>query len=191
MPEPFLYEKLDSLSEAGFLRPMPDYIGTNLASGIVLREYQRQAFQNFVTYYENENLRRNKQVHTLFHMATGSGKTVIMAGCMLYLYTQGYRRFLFFVNQTSILEKTKLNFTDATSGKYLFADEIEYIGRKVRIKAVDNFSGISPWDDDIYISSSRQRKNCISISLSLRRIASRWQILKTTRLYSFLMKATM
>ncbi len=158
MAEQFLYEKLDSLSEAGFLQPMPDYIGANLSSNIVLREYQRQAFQNFVTYYENENLRKNKQVHTLFHMATGSGKTVIMAGLILYLYAQGYRRFLFFVNQTSILEKTKLNFTDTTSSKYLFADEIEYLGKKVRIKSVDNFSGISPWDDDIYIIFTSTQK---------------------------------
>lgn len=87
---------------------VPEFIDTNLASTIELREYQIRAFQNFITYYENDKLRKNKQVHTLFHMATGSGKTVIMAGLILYLYAKGYRRFLFFVNQTSILEKTKL-----------------------------------------------------------------------------------
>jgi type III restriction enzyme len=31
-------------------------------------------------------------------MATGSGKTLVMAGLMLYLYEKGYRNFLFFVN---------------------------------------------------------------------------------------------
>lgn len=158
MAEHFLYETLDSLSEAGLLKPVPPYIGANLAPSIVLREYQNRAFQNFITYYENDSLRKNKQVHTLFHMATGSGKTVIMAGLILYLYAQGYRRFLFFVNQTSILEKTKLNFTDPQSSKYLFADEIEYLGKKVHIKAVDNFSGISAWDEDIYIIFTSTQK---------------------------------
>ena len=147
----FLYETLDSLNEAGALVDVPEFIDTNLASTIELREYQIRAFQNFITYYENDKLRKNKQVHTLFHMATGSGKTVIMAGLILYLYAKGYRRFLFFVNQTSILEKTKLNFTDATSSKYLFSDTLEYLGRKIKIKSVDNFSGISAWDEDIYI----------------------------------------
>ena len=91
----FLYETLDALASAGMLSPMPDIIKHNLASSIQLREYQVQAFQNFITYFENENLRNNNQVHTLFHMATGSGKTIIMAGLILYLYTKGYRKFLF------------------------------------------------------------------------------------------------
>ena len=91
-------------------------------------------------YYENDKLKKNKQVHTLFHMATGSGKTVIMAGLILYLYTKGYRKFLFFVNQTNILEKTIENFTNPLSSKYLFNDVIEYLGNKINIKKVDNFS---------------------------------------------------
>ncbi len=40
-------------------------------------------------------------------MATGSGKTLIMAGLMLYLYKQGYRNFLFFVNLSNIVEKNE------------------------------------------------------------------------------------
>ena len=49
-------------------------------------------------------------LHLLFNMATGSGKTLIMAGLILYLYEKGYRNFLFFVNSTNIIEKTKDNF---------------------------------------------------------------------------------
>ncbi len=154
----FFYETLDALADAGALVDVPEYIESNLAPTIELREYQKRAFQNFITYYENDNLRKNKQVHTLFHMATGSGKTVIMAGLILYLYAKGYRRFLFFVNQTSILEKTKLNFIDPASTKYLFADTLEYLGQKIKIKAVDNFSGISPWDNDIYICFTSTQK---------------------------------
>jgi type III restriction enzyme len=82
--------------------------------------------------------------HLLFHMATGSGKTLIMAGAMLYLYEQGYRNFLFFVNHTNIVEKTKDNFLNAGSSKYLFAQQIEVNGKRVEIRKVDNFQGTSP-----------------------------------------------
>ena len=72
-------------------------------------------------------------------MATGSGKTLIMAGLMLYLYKQGYRNFLFFVNLSNIVEKTRENFRNPTSSKYLFADEIVLDGERIRINQVDNF----------------------------------------------------
>ena len=55
----------------------------------------------------------------LFHMATGSGKTYIMAGLMLYLYKKGYRNFVFFVNSTNIIEKTKQNFLSSSVNIYL------------------------------------------------------------------------
>ncbi len=60
----------------------------------------------------------------MFEMATGSGKTLVMAGLILECYKQGYQNFIFFVNSTSILEKTKLNFTDSASSKYLFSENI-------------------------------------------------------------------
>lgn len=148
MEEQFLYQKLDVLKEAGLSVELPEIINKGLSKNIVLREYQVDAFTNFVGYFENEGLRKNKQIHTLFHMATGSGKTVIMAGLILYLYTKGYRKFLFFVNQTNILEKTIDNFMNPLSTKYLFNDVIEHLGNKIRIKRVNNFSG-DVLDDDI------------------------------------------
>ena len=47
--------------------------------------------------------------------------------------------FLFFVNQTNILEKTKDNFINILSSKYLFDEDLNYFGEKVKINAVDNF----------------------------------------------------
>jgi hypothetical protein len=44
----------------------------------------------------------------------------MMAGLILYLYEQGYRNFLFFVNRGQIVEKTKDNFINQFSSKYLF-----------------------------------------------------------------------
>lgn len=157
MAEPFLYEKLDTLKEINELAPMPDIIEHSLSRNIILREYQKQAFQYFVTYFEKDGLRKNKQIHTLFHMATGSGKTVMMAGLILYLYTKGYRKFLFFVNQTNILKKTEENFLNALSSKYLFADNLSYLGMKIKVKKVERFSDTA-LDDDIELLFTTTQK---------------------------------
>lgn len=158
MDSKFLYEELDSIKKFGFLKELPDIIESGLSENILLRDYQKEAFQYFITYMENEELSKNKQIHTLFHMATGSGKTVIMAGLILYLYTKGYRNFLFFVNQTNILEKTKENFLNALSNKYLFSKEIEYLGDRVKIKEVDNFMRLNSLSSDINICFTTTQK---------------------------------
>jgi len=157
MSEQFLYEKLDVAKEVGMSIDFPEIIKTGLSKKISLREYQIDAFTNFALYFGNNGLRKNKQIHTLFHMATGSGKTVIMAGLILYLYTKGYRKFLFFVNQTSVLEKTIDNFINPLSNKYLFNDAVEYLGKKVKIERVENFSG-NVLDDDIEILFTTTQK---------------------------------
>ena len=139
MADQYLYQKLDALKEFGSLRVLPTYIKSNLNFNIILRDYQEEAFRYFISYIESD-LKKNKQIHTLFHMATGSGKTVIMAGLILYLYMQGYRKFLFFVNQSNIIEKTKENFLNKNSIKYLFAENIEFMGEQVQVKEVENFA---------------------------------------------------
>ena len=148
----FLYEKLNTLSSAGFCKEFPKFIEENLTSSLDLRAYQKKAFQNFVTYYENDNLRNqdnNYPLQVLFHMATGSGKTVIMAGLIIYLYSRGYRNFLFFVNSDNIIKKTKENFLNGTSSKYLFNSSINIDGTYVKIREVDNFQDTNA--DDINI----------------------------------------
>lgn len=157
MAEQFLYEKLDVAKEFGMSVDFPEIIKSGLSKRISLREYQIDALTNFALYFGNDGLRKNKQVHTLFHMATGSGKTVIMAGLILYLYTKGYRKFLFFVNQSNVLEKTIDNFINPLSNKYLFNDVVEYLGKKVKIKRVENFSG-NVLDDDIEILFTTTQK---------------------------------
>ena len=144
---PFLYEKIDTLREVGVLKELPQYIPDNLNPNFELRPYQTAAFENFITYFENDKLCQ-KPTQTLFHMATGSGKTLIMAGLMLYLYKQGYRNFLFFVNLSNIVQKTKENFLNSLSSKYLFADEITIDGEKIKIKEVSNFQ----YSDDTAIN---------------------------------------
>lgn len=133
----FLYEKIDALREYGSSAVLPSYIPENLNPNFELRPYQKQAFENFITHFQSRS--RPKPTQVLFHMATGSGKTLIMAGLMLYLYKQGYRNFLFFVNLSNIVEKTRENFRNPASTKYLFADEIVLDGERIRINQVDNF----------------------------------------------------
>lgn len=135
---PFLYEKIDTLREFGTSKEVPKYISENLNSNFELRPYQTAAFENFITYFESDKLCQ-KPTQTLFHMATGSGKTLIMAGLILYLYKKGYRNFLFFVNLSNIVQKTKENFLNKISSKYLFSEEITIDGEKVPIKEVANF----------------------------------------------------
>lgn len=161
----FLYEELDSIKKFGFLKELPDIIEAGLSEKIFLRDYQKEAFQYFITYMENKELSKNKQIHTLFHMATGSGKTVIMAGLILYLYTKGYRNFLFFVNQTNILKKTQENFLSAPSNKYLFSSEIEYLGDRVKIKEVYNFRGLNRLSNDINICFTTTQKLQLDLSV--------------------------
>jgi type III restriction enzyme len=136
----YLYEQIEQAKNFGAYKELPKYIPDNLNPSFELRPYQKDAFCNFITYFENEALCR-KPTQTLFHMATGSGKTLIMAGLMLYLFKQGYRNFLFFVNLSNIVQKTFLN---RTSSKYLFADEINIDGEKVKIREVNNFQASDP-----------------------------------------------
>ncbi len=145
----WLYEKIENAKELGLGQEFPQFIKDNLNPTFEIRPYQKEAFCNFITYFENANLHKDKSVHTLFHMATGSGKTLIMAGLLLYLYKQGYRNFLFFVNLSQIVKKTEDNFLNATSTKYLFAPKINIDGKEVKIRKVTSFSDCNK--DDINI----------------------------------------
>ncbi len=161
--EKFLFEKIEAIEEGGFLSDLPPVILPSLSPKIVLRDYQDKAFRYFATYYESQNLHKNKQIHTLFHMATGSGKTVIMAGLILYLYSKGYRKFLFFVNQSNIVDKTKDNFIEQASPKYLFSDTIKYLGEHVKIHKVNKFSDHQI--DDVEICFSTVQKLHLDLML--------------------------
>lgn len=156
MNDRYLYEEVEVIEKAGYLGELPEYIPVNLSESIELRDYQELAFRYFISYAENDNLRKNKQLHTLFHMATGSGKTVIMAGLIFYLYAQGYRNFLFFVNQTNILEKTKENFLNPASGKYLFAESPSLYGDHISISEVENFAHSNPEGINLCFTTTQQ-----------------------------------
>lgn len=141
-----LYEELKSLAfeyELSKVKPEDySYITENLK--FPLYDWQKTAIENFLL---NEKIRKAKiskgevvpPNHLMFNMATGSGKTLVMAALILYYYKQGYRNFIFFVNQNAILGKTQANFIDNTHNKYLFSENIVIDGVRVKIREVELF----------------------------------------------------
>ena len=133
-----LYEDFDSAKRLGVKFPdVPKHIRDNLR--YELRPYQEEAISRWLHYmdfYPNKKM----PVQLLFNMATGSGKTLIMAAQILDLYKRGYRNFIYFVNSTNIIEKTISNFADQSSNKYLFTDNIIIDGENVKINPVSSFN---------------------------------------------------
>ena len=112
---------------------IPEYISGNLKYPFF--DWQKNAFENLLTYESIKEIENPKEpTHLMFNMATGTGKTLVMASCILHYYKKGYRKFIFFVNQKNIIYKTENNFIDSNHNKYLFADKIviddETIDRK-------------------------------------------------------------
>lgn len=124
----------------GITKPgIPDYIKDNLKHEFF--DWQNEALQNFLTY---EAIRERENAadpcHLMFNMATGTGKTLLMAAAILYYYKQEYRHFVFFVNQNNIVDKTENNFIDSTHTKYLFKEKVVIDDKTVTIKKVNTFS---------------------------------------------------
>lgn len=146
----FLYEDLNTVSKMGLLKKeIPEYLSNNLNSKFVLRPYQVEALARFFHCQNRDFPNKEWPLHVLFNMATGSGKTLIMAGLIIYLHKKGYRNFLFFVNSTNIIEKTKDNFLNSLSSKFLFNENIRIEDKLVHVVPVTNFDGINPNDINI------------------------------------------
>ena len=134
----YLYEKIGSAIEFG--TPIPEileYVSNNLKYEFF--DWQKKAFEYFLL-NENKQKKENEPTHLMFNMATGTGKTLLMASTILYYYKQGYRHFIFFVNQNNIVDKTENNFIDSTHNKYLFKNKIVIDDITINIKKVETFS---------------------------------------------------
>ncbi|MFP6172569.1 DEAD/DEAH box helicase family protein [Helicobacter pylori] len=144
---------------------LPTHITNNLKKE--LRDYQKQAIYNYLEKRQSHPT----QKHFMFEMATGSGKTLVMAGLILECCKQGYQNFIFFVNSTSILEKTKLNFTDSVSSKYLFSENININDENTEIKSINNLNESHNNAINIYFSTiqglfslfTRAKENAITL----------------------------
>jgi len=136
-----LYEQIKTAVEFGTPVPeVPEYVSNNLK--YTFFGWQEKAFEYFLVNEQHKKI-ANEPTHLLFNMATGSGKTMVMASLILYYYKQGYRHFLFFVNQNNIVDKTENNFIDSTHDKYLFTEKIVIDDHIIPVKKVDAFSDAS------------------------------------------------
>lgn len=135
---------------------IPDYLYANLSHN--LRPYQEEALRHFM-YTQQSNVADLSFHHLLFHMATGSGKTLVLAATILYLFKEkGHQNFIFFVNSDAIIKKTFDNLTNTASPKYLFNSEgIVIDGSPVTIQVVDVFPAL-PADHTIYLKLTTIQK---------------------------------
>ena len=118
---------------------LPSYLTQNLR--FPARPYQQAALQRWLNYLADKP---DLPIQLLFNLATGAGKTYLMAALMLDLYRRGRRNFIFFVNSTNILEKTRDNFIHSGSSKYLFASQVMVDGRHVSIREIKQLSESDP-----------------------------------------------
>ena len=136
------YDKSRSVQKelAHYRDELPAHITENIRLDYTIRTYQKEAFGRLLHYLDNDP---PENTHLLFEMATGSGKTLVMAGIILHMYSLGYRNFLFFVNSQNIVAKTLENFCRPLSRKYLFAPVVTIDGQRVAVREVENFANAS------------------------------------------------
>ncbi|HFC6295849.1 TPA: DEAD/DEAH box helicase family protein [Neisseria meningitidis] len=140
------------------LLEMPEFTSKNLKYDFF--EWQKSALENFLIFDRTSKLDdfpdlKNKPTHLLFNMATGAGKTMMMAALILYYFEKGYRHFLFFVNQNNIVDKTENNFIDPAHAKFLFTEKILQGDTVIPIRKVEMFS---PHSDGIEIKFTSIQK---------------------------------
>lgn len=127
---------------------IPEYITSNLKHEFWY--WQKEALQYFMAYddpeYEYEKP-ENEPTHLMFNMATGTGKTMLMAGLILHYYKKGYKHFIFFVNQNNIVDKTENNFINKEHTKYEFQPNVVIDDKTITIRKVETFDDT----DDIQI----------------------------------------
>lgn len=139
---------------AYFRKLAPPFVNQNLRKKYQERDYQQEAFGRFDYYWNTyKNNQDTLPLQLLFHMATGSGKTLVMAGLIIYLYEKGYRNFLFFVNSNNIIDKTRDNFLNAHSSKYLFSDQLSIDEKKFQIKEAGNFQSSEKDNVNIFFTT--------------------------------------
>lgn len=136
-----------------FLNQLPNlyYIDENLKH--TLRRYQQSALL-YLNWSQKQVDANEKYNQLMFNMATGSGKTDVMAAVILYLFKEfKYTNFLFVSNTTAVVDKTKENFLNTVSAKYLFSAPINIDGERIDIKSVESFP-INQEPNTIYLKLS-------------------------------------
>ena len=159
MPRELLLNQLKRFDEPGLFNlnyQLPEYLKYNLKEN--LRSYQTEALRYFHYSQFKQDVANKNFKHLLFNMATGSGKTMVMASAILYLFKEyGYQNYIFFVHTDAIIQKTKENLLNKLSSKYLFTQSLEIEGERIVIEAVDTFPR-QPSKNTIYLKLSTIHK---------------------------------
>lgn len=114
---------------------LPQYILDNLKHQP--RPYQSEAIRYFHYTQTLKVFKYREPRQLMFNMATGSGKTDLMAGLILYLYKEkGYQNFIFTVNTNGVLNKTIDNLTNDKSVKFLFKSHLEVDRERITINQI-------------------------------------------------------
>jgi type III restriction enzyme len=160
-----LYETINTQKEAlKSFNPevfdIPRFITNNLKYDFF--DWQREAIENLLYFDNPKSKLQITPTHLMFNMATGTGKTMLMASTILYYYNKGYRHFIFFVNQNNIIDKTENNFIDSSHTKYLYKDKIVIDNKTINIKKVETFSD-NPQGIEIKFTTIQKLYNDIHI----------------------------
>lgn len=157
-----LLHDLGEIQKGTVIFEVPEFISKNLSHK--LRPYQEEAIRHFI-YTQRSEVASISYSHLLFHMATGSGKTSVLAATILYFFKEtGNQNFIFFVNSDAIIKKTVDNLTNSTSSKYLFNPEgIVIDGNLINIQVVDVFPAL-PADNTIYLKLTTIQKLHMDLS---------------------------
>lgn len=151
----YKFKNIDKLGLFTETYQVPSYIKNNLKD--TLRAYQEESLR-YLHYAQHNPNANSLYKHLLFNMATGAGKTMVMAATILYMYKEyGYQNFIFFVHTDAIIQKTKENLLNGLSSKYLFNSSIEIEGEQIHIEAVETFPSI-PNKNTIYLKLSTIHK---------------------------------
>ena len=154
-----LFQQFQQFDKLGLFQSnyqTPEYLKNNLKDE--LRSYQEESLR-YLHYSQYKSKEADVRFrHLLFNMATGSGKTMVMAGAILYMFKEyGYQNFIFFVHTDAIIQKTKENLLNTLSSKYLFQQPLEIDGERIVIEAVDTFPR-QPNKNTIYLKLSTIHK---------------------------------
>jgi superfamily II DNA or RNA helicase len=137
------------------LKPFIKDIGESLNFS-KFRYYQREAMNIFDffynqndDYYFKEQLKENESYYYGFEMATGSGKTYLIGGNIIYLKSKGIKNFLILTPNTTVYHKTIRNF-DINDKKCIFNGDLDF---KYNLITGEDYTGRSnSYDPEIDIN---------------------------------------
>lgn len=159
-----LFQKIKTyLDVAGETYDVPEYIKSNLKHDFWY--WQKEAMQYFDLFEKRKDKFLddvNEPTHLMFNMATGTGKTMMMASLILYYYKKGYRYFIFFVNQNNIVDKTENNFVNKLHTKYEFRQNIVIDDKRINIRKVETFDDTN--DIQIKFTSIHKLHNAVYLA---------------------------